>query len=118
MKEIILLQDLSLDEIDYIEQEIDKLGYSSIVLKIGGMATFPSFVNNNAGLEYTISTAVEEWFHQYLFFKPAGFLYAFNLLGIYEDNDISTINETIAGIVSDEIASMVYRKYYASYYEA
>ena len=117
MIEIILLQDLTLDEIDYIETEIDKLGYSSIVLKIGGMATFPSFVTNNAGLEFTISTAVEEWFHQYLFFKPVGFLYAFNLLGIYEDNDISTINETIAGIVSDEIASIVYQNYYADYFE-
>jgi hypothetical protein len=117
MKEIILLQDLSLDEIEYIETEIDKLGYSSIVLELGGMATFPSFVNNNAGLEYTISTAIEEWFHQYFFFKPAGFLYAFNLLGIYTDSDISTINETVAGIVSDEIASIVYRKYYSAYYE-
>jgi hypothetical protein len=117
MKEVILLQDLTQDEIDYIETEIDKLGYSSIVLRVGGMATFPSFVTNNAGLEFTISTAVEEWFHQYFFFEPAGFLYAFNLLGLYDDNDISTINETIAGIVSDEIASMVYQDYYAAYYE-
>ncbi len=117
MKEIILLQDLSLDEIEYIETEIDKLGYSSIVLELGGMATFPSFVNNNAGLEYTISTAIEEWFHQYFFFKPAGFLYAFILLGFYTDSDISSCNETVAGIVSDEIASIVYRKYYSAYYE-
>jgi hypothetical protein len=117
MKEIILIQDLTADEIDYIETEIDKLGYSSIVLRVGGMATFPSFVTNNAGLEFTISTAIEEWFHQYFFFKPAGFLYAFNLLGLYSDSDISTINETIAGIVSDEIASMIYQKYYTSYYE-
>ena len=117
MKEIILVQDLTLDEIDDIEAEIEKLGYSSIVLRVGGMATFPSFVTNNAGLEFTISTAVEEWFHQYFFFKPAGFLYAFNLLGFYDDSDISTINETIAGIVSDEIASIVYQNYYASYFE-
>ena len=117
MKEIILIQDLSFDEIHYIETEIDNLGYSSIVLELGGMATFPAFVNNNAGLEYVISTAVEEWFHQYFFFKPSGFLYALNLLEIYKDNDIATINETIAGIVSDEIAAMVYNKYYASYYK-
>ncbi len=117
MKEVILLQDLTQDEIDYIETEIDKLGYSSIVLRVGGMATFPSFVTNNAGLEFTISTAVEEWFHQYFFFQPSGFLYASNLLGLYSDNDISTINETIAGIVSDEIASMIYQNYYAAYYE-
>jgi len=117
MKEVILLQDLTIDEIDYIESEIDKLGYSSIVLQVGGMATFPSFVTNNSGLEFTISTAVEEWLHQYLFFKPAGFLYAFNLLGIYDDGDISTINETIAGIASDEIASIIYQNYYAEYFE-
>ena len=114
MKEIILLQDLSIDEIEYIESEIESLGYSSIVLRVGGMATFPSFVTNNSSLEFTISTAVEEWFHQYLFFKPTGFLYALNLLKIYDDNSISTINETVAGIVSDEIASLIYQKYYAS----
>ncbi len=117
MREIILVQDLTIDEITQIETEIDELGYSSIVLRVGGMATFPSFVTNNAGLEFTLDTAIEEWFHQYLFFKPTGFLYAFNLLGIYEDSHISTINETIAGIVSDEIASTVYQNYYASYFK-
>ena len=73
MREIILVQDLTIDEITQIETEIEELGYSSIVLRVGGMATFPSFVTNNAGLEFTLSTAIEEWFHQYLFFKPTGF---------------------------------------------
>ena len=117
MEEIILLQDLTLDEIDYIESEIDKLGYSSIVVKLGGMATFPSFVTNNSGLQFTINTAVEQWLHQYLFFKPAGFLYALNLLGVHGDSDISVINETVAGIASDEIGSILYQNYYARYFE-
>jgi hypothetical protein len=117
MKEIILLQDLTIDEIDYIESEVEKLGYSSIVVQVGGMATFPSFVTNNSSLEFTLSTAVEEWLHQYLFFKPTGFLYALNLLGVYDDDNISTINETIAGIASDEIASILYQNYYAMYFE-
>ncbi len=117
MKEIILLQDLTIDEIDYIESEVEKLGYSSIVVQVGGMATFPSFVTNNSSLKFTLSTAVEEWLHQYLFFKPTGFLYALNLLGVYDDDNISTINETIAGIASDEIASILYQNYYAGYFE-
>jgi hypothetical protein len=117
MKEMILLQDLTIDEIDYIESEVEKLGYSSIVVQVGGMATFPSFVTNNSSLEFTLSTAVEEWLHQYLFFKPTGFLYALNLLGVYDDDNISTINETIAGIASDEIASILYQNYYAMYFE-
>ncbi|MFA5629241.1 MAG: hypothetical protein WC958_03165 [Dehalococcoidales bacterium] len=117
MRESILLQDLTADEIEYIEKEVDALGYSSIVLRVGGMATFPAFVSNTSGLKYTLSTVVEEWFHQYFFFKTTGFLYASYLLGLYEDSDISTINETIAGIVSDEIADIVYQKYYARYFQ-
>ncbi|MDD4873731.1 MAG: hypothetical protein PHE15_01985 [Dehalococcoidales bacterium] len=116
IKEVILIQDLTLVEIDDIESAVTELGYSATVLEIGGMATFPSFVTDNAGLQFTINAAVEEWLHQYLFFKPLGFLYGLQLIGLPVDSDIPTINETVVGIASNEVGAMIYQKYYESYF--
>ncbi len=38
-----------------------------------------------------------------------------DLLGISPDYEIATINETVAGIVSDELASVMIEKYYPEY---
>jgi len=63
-------------------------------------------------LEYSIEVAVEEWFHQYLFFRPLGFRYGLHVAGLTRDYEIATVNEALAGMVSAEIASLVYEKYY------
>ena len=98
-----------------IESGVDKLGVSSLVVTLGGIATFPSFVTNDAGLEFTISAATEEWVHQYLAFKPLGFLYLLDLIGVSRNYEIATLNETLASMVSDEIGAMVFQEYYAPY---
>jgi hypothetical protein len=41
-----------------------------------------------------------------------------DLLGISRSQDIITMNESLAGIVSSEIGQQVYDKYYASYFPA
>lgn len=113
LREIILKQDISLEEMEAIEAEADKLGVSSLVVELGGLAsTYPSFVTNEASLRFTIDAAAEEWLHQYLFFKPLGVLYALDLTGVSPDYEIATINETVASMVSKEIGAMVYQKYY------
>jgi len=113
MREIMLEQDLSIEEILEIEDSVDELDVSSLVVRIGGFGgTYPSFVTDNAGLTYTIEASVEEWVHQYLAFKPLGFRYLLDLLGIERNYEIATINETVAGMVSDEISAIIYDKYY------
>lgn len=114
IRDITLVPEIDLTDTEDIETEISKLGYSGLVIGVGGMATYPSYVTDNAGLEFVISTIVEEWLHQYLAFKPLGFLYILDLTGIRNDDDIAAMNETLAGIISDEIASIVYNKYYSS----
>jgi len=84
---------------------------------VGGMATYPAFVTTSTNLRFTINAAVEEWLHQYLFFKPLGFLYGLDQAGISRDYDIAVMNETLAGIVSDEIGETLYQEYYAGYEE-
>ena len=113
MREIMLAHDISLEEIEDIEARVDELGVSSLVVNLGGYGgAYPSFVTNNASLRTTINTAVEEWIHQYLVFKPLGFRYALDVLGIARNYEVATINETVAGIVSKEIGDIIYEKYY------
>jgi len=116
MREITLQQNLSLEEIEDIEAEVDELGVSSLVVELGGLgATYPTFVADNASLQFTINTATEEWLHQYLAFKPLGFLYLLDLTGISRNYEIAIINETAASMVSKEIGAVVCQKYYPGY---
>ena len=115
IREITLQPGISLKEIEDIETKVDKLGVSSLVVELGGCATYPSFVTNEASLRFTIDTATEEWLHQYLVFRPLGFLYLLDLTGVRRNYDIATINETLASMVSKEIGSIVCEKYYSGY---
>ena len=116
MREFLLRPNLSQEEIDDIEATIDELGVSSLVVRPGGLgATYPSFVTNEAGLRFTIDTAIEEWLHQYLVFKPLGFRYLLDLTGLSRNYEIATINETLTGMISKEIGAIVREKYYPEY---
>ena len=115
MREVLLEQNLTLEEMEGIEAEVDRLGVSSLVVRLGGCATYPSFVTDEASLRFTIDTATEEWLHQYLVFKPLGFLYLLDLAGMSRNYEIATMNETLAGMVSKEIGSIVCEKYYPGY---
>ncbi|MDD4634987.1 MAG: hypothetical protein WC231_00635 [Dehalococcoidales bacterium] len=111
-KDIALVQIMNDDQKQAVEEEIEKIGMSGLVVRLGGIATYPSFVADTLPLDYSIEVAVEEWFHQYLFFRPLGFRYGMHIAGIIRDYEIATVNEALAGMVSQEIASMVYEKYY------
>jgi hypothetical protein len=116
IREITLKPDISLEEMETIEVEVDELGVSSLVVELGGLgATYPSFVTNEASLRFTIDAACEEWLHQYLFLRPLGFLYALDLTGLAPNYEIATINETVASMASKEIGALVYEKYYSQY---
>ncbi len=116
IREITLLPGTSLEEIKYIEAEADKLGVSSCVVNIGGFgATYPTIVTNESDLRFILDTAAEEWLHQYLLFKPLGFLYLLDLTGISRNYEIATMNETLASMTSKEIGSLVCQEYYPSY---
>ncbi len=116
IREITLQPSISLEEIEEIEAEVDKLGVSSLVTKLGGLgATYPSLVTDEASLRFIIDTATEEWLHQYLVFKPLGFLYLLDLTGVSRNYEIAVINETLASMVSKEIGAMVVERYYPQY---
>ena len=57
--------------------------------------------------------AAEEWLHQYLFFRPMGFRYALDILGVKRNYEIAVLNETAASMMGKEIGSMVMESYYS-----
>jgi len=115
MREIHLQQDLSLEAMESIEEQVDELSVSSLVVGLGGLSTYPAFVMDDASLQFTINAAAEEWLHSYLVFKPLGFLYLLDVTGISRNYEIATMNETAVGIVSKEIGNIVVQKYYQGY---
>jgi hypothetical protein len=114
IKDVLLLPDLPVATQEKIEDEVTQLGYSGLVVDLGGIATYPSYVSNQYGLEFALQTAAHEWLHQYLAFTPLGFDYVLSLAGLKPNPDIAAINETVASLVGDEIGTDVYNKYYAA----
>lgn len=109
----VLRQDLGLEATERLETQIDELGLSSLVVELSGFgATYPAIVSDHLSLTDTINTAVEECLHQHLAFRPLGFLYLLDSLGIRQKPDVVTMNETLAGMVSKEIGAEVYARYY------
>jgi hypothetical protein len=116
VRRITLQQNLSLEEIEDIEAEVDKLGVSSLVVELGGLgATYPSFVTDDASPRFIIDTATEEWLHHYLVFRPLGFLYLLDSIGVSMDYEIIIMNETLTSMVSKEIGTLVIENYYPQY---
>lgn len=114
-KSILLSQDISTQQIDNIESGVDALHVSSLVVELGGFGgAYPTFVTNTSDIRFTIETAIHEWLHQYLAFKPLGFFYLLDALGIRPDYDVATMNETVADIVSQELASSLLCHYYSN----
>jgi hypothetical protein len=87
---------LSDADAERLESEVDALGYSSLVVPIGGLATYPTMVvEGNRPLDAVIAVT-HEWVHGYLFFTPLGLRY-------WSSQDARTINETTAEMVSREL---------------
>jgi len=116
IRRITLQPSLSQKEIEDIEAEVDKLGVSSLVVELGGLgATYPIFVTDEASLRFIIDAATEEWLHQYLVFKPLGFLYLLDSIGVSRNYEIAVMNETLTSMVSKEIGAILVENYYPQY---
>ncbi len=110
---VLLTPDLTSEQMAAIESSVDKLGLSSLVMQLGGLgAAFPAIVSPEMGTRQVINAVVEEWAHQFLALRPLGALYLLDCLGIRQPPDIIIMNETLAGMMADEIGGRVYQLYY------
>ena len=115
LQRVLLSQNLSMAEISFIEDAVDDLGVSSLVVQLGGFgAVYPPIVHDQLNSSSTIDIAVEEWFHQYLAFKPLGFRYLLDLIGFSQQPEMIVLNETFAGMVSKELGNQIKAEYYKS----
>ena len=96
---------LTLADAEALEREIERdHTRSALVVASGGVATYPAIVSNGSSYSGTVATAAHEWTHHYLAFYPLGF-------GYYSSADLTTINETVADIVGDELRRLVLDRY-------
>ena len=110
---LLVLPGLSIDQAESLEHKIDALNLSSLVVELGGFgAAYPVIVNPDMQMHQVVNAAAEEWSHQYLAFRPLGFLYLIDSLGLRQSQGAIEMNETLAGMMADEIGSKVLNRYY------
>ena len=92
--------DLTLSEIEDVEQRLETLGYSALVERVGGISTYPSMIPNTASAHFIFSTVAHEWMHQYLFFHALGRNYG-------DSYEMRIINETVADMIGSELGTQM-----------
>jgi hypothetical protein len=85
-----------------IRQQYNAVGY---ITDIGGLGAFPTMVVDRASLRWVLSTVAHEWTHNYLVFYPLGWNY-------FASQDLTTMNETVAEIVGNEVGDQTLAHYY------
>jgi len=101
-----LQPDLTVKQAAALEDTVDhNMGVSSLVVPIGGLATYPTMIMRTTALDWLTSTISHEWTHLYLGQRPLGINYE-------TTPQLRTMNETTADIAGGEIGAIVMKRYY------
>ncbi|TKJ28078.1 MAG: hypothetical protein CEE40_12540 [Chloroflexi bacterium B3_Chlor] len=106
-----LQPNLSLTQIEEIERLTDELDVSSITVPTGGVGAYPTVIVEQTSLDFAIRVAIHEWTHNYLFFQPLG-------QGYGQSQELTSMNETVASMVDDELSLELARIFYLDIYES
>ncbi len=82
--------------------------YSAYITRIGGLGAYPTMVVESTNIEWLVSTVAHEWVHNYLTFFPLGMRFG-------SSPELTTLNETVADIVGDEIGRRVLLHFYPEF---
>ena len=94
--------DIPSGEADLIEQAItDDENVSAIIMRTGGLASYPATVSPRSDPMRLLEVAGHEWIHNYLFFKPLG-------INFFDSPEMITLNETVADMAGRELGRMAY----------
>ncbi len=85
-----------------------KTDYSAYITKIGGLGAYPTMVVESTNMEWLVSTVAHEWVHNYLTLFPLGMRFG-------SSPELTTLNETVAEIVGDEIGRRVLLHFYPEF---
>lgn len=101
---------LSLSQIEEVEGLTDEMDVSSLVVPTGGVGAYPTVIVEQTSLDFALRVVIHEWTHNYLFFYPLGQHYA-------DSQELTSMNETVACMVEDELSLELARLYYPDIYE-
>lgn len=102
----LLQPEMTLEEIIQLEDTVaDQLGFSALVVEIGGLAAYPTMIMRTTALDWLCNTIAHEWIHLYLGQRPLGMNYD-------RTPELRTMNETTASIAGNEIGRIVMERYY------
>jgi hypothetical protein len=96
----LLRGDLTRAQIGGLETSAQRGGESALIVRIGGLAAYPSLVEDDDNYNDGLEVIAHEWTHQYLAFHPLGLRY-------FVSPAMTTLNETVANLVSIELAQRV-----------
>ena len=105
---IFIKPDISEQDIHKLEEDVDKMGYSSLVVGLGGVGTYPSIVIAGSP-KRTIEVIAHEWIHNYMIFTPLG--------RTSKTTEQRILEETTASVVDVEIADKLWDRFYEPYLE-
>ncbi len=109
---LMLIRNLTLDEIIHLEETIEReINLSALVVGIGGVGLYPSMVIETGNLDWLIHVIGHEWTHNFLTIRPLGANY-------FASPELTTINETIADLSADEIQRATFLLYYPEFLPA
>ena len=93
-------------EKDQLENRIyEQFDLSALVEPVGGLGAYPTMVMRSRNLDWLTEVVAHEWIHNYLTFYPLGMRY-------FHNNDLRTMNETLANLAGKEIGRRTMIKYY------
>lgn len=102
VEQVLLAPDLPVLERDRIEREIlEEHDLSGLVDNISGLSTYPTIVSDQSTLRSVLRTAVHEWLHAYLFFRPLGWNW-------WVSPEMFSLNETVAELAGNELGDAVF----------
>ena len=99
----LLTGSISSEELLGIEREAELTAgteLSTILVRTGGIATYPSTIPERSSQLNTAETIIHEWIHHYLALYPLGQSY-------FASDDLRTLNETVADLAAAELAEVL-----------
>jgi hypothetical protein len=101
---VLLWPDVARADVEALEQQVDSLGVSSLVVAIGGIATYPAIVPLQATPAETLAAVAHEWLHGYLILHPLGRAY-------FASYEARALNETVADLAGRELGAALAEAY-------
>ncbi len=101
----LMKEDLTLSQVEAVENEVaQKEGVSALSFPTSGVGAYPTIIDYPTSYERALEVIAHEWMHNYLAFRPLGIRY-------FSNNDIRTMNETVADLVGQELSKDVVQRW-------